>query len=113
MLTDPFALSNYCHFLTSLSTTLSFYCGFFRRKQQTSITNLLIHYKPLQTLTNCRAVNIEVQGGDGGSISVHKCNFTSNTGQGPGGAIHLYQLSGQTTIKIRDSDFINNRVRTT
>ena len=41
---------------------------------------------------------------------MHKCNFTSNTGQGPGGAIHLYQLSGQTTVKIRDSEFVNNRV---
>ena len=57
-----------------------------------------------------RAVNVEVISGDGGFISVQKCNFTENTGQGPGGAIHLYQLTGQSTIKIRDSYFISNRV---
>ena len=69
----------------------------------------MCHYKHVILF---RAINVDIQSGDGGFISVNKCNFTSNIGQGPGGAVHLYQLSGQSTIKVKQSHFANNRVNT-
>ena len=75
----------------------------------------------------CRALNIEMQDdteamlddygltrrNTGGFISVQRCNFTDNSGRGPGGAIHLYQLSGHSSVKIKDCVFANNRVNCT
>ena len=56
-------------------------------------------------------MNVDVEGGERSSISiVSQCAFTGNSGLGPGGAIHLYQLTGHTSIKIQDSTFTDNRV---
>ncbi len=60
-------------------------------------------------LENKRAVSIDVQEGVGSKISIKKSNFTLNNAWGPGGAIHLYQVSGYTTIKIENSAFNHNR----
>ena len=59
----------------------------------------------------CRAINVEMHGKGGGTLSVKGCNFTENTGRGPGGAIHLYQITQkQTTVVIEDSQFYKNKV---
>ena len=66
------------------------------------------------SLINCtftrneRAVNIDVLEGGGGSIIVRFSKFIFNKAWGPGGAIHLYQISGHTNIDIKDTKFINN-----
>ncbi len=58
--------------------------------------------------SNERAVSIDVQGGFGGSIDVKSSNFTSNKAWGPGGAIHLNQVSGHTTLTVENTTFTAN-----
>ncbi len=66
------------------------------------------------SLDNCnftkneRAINIDVQEGGSGSIIVRSSHFTQNKAWGPGGGIHLYQVSGHTTLNIKDTTFNSN-----
>ena len=61
-----------------------------------------------------RAVNVELQEGTDNSFSsiivIENSHFESNRGLGPGGALHLYQEDGLTSLNIKNSIFNNNMV---
>ncbi len=80
---------------------------------QAALTLIARHHFEMK-ITSCnfknneRAVNVDVEEGGGGSIVVKSSTFISNRAWGPGGGIHLYQVSGHTTITIEDTAFTNN-----
>ena len=44
------------------------------------------------------------------TVSIKSSTFIGNKGLGPGGAIHLYQSVGETTVLIEDNVFKRNQV---
>ncbi len=57
---------------------------------------------------NERAINVEILNGQIGSILISKCRFTKNRSLGPGGAVHIYQESGQLSLQIIRCKFYHN-----